>query len=456
MALRFKVTVRTPDGTRIPLASGQVRAVPTRLIVVPGDPDEMVPKTEVWRDLADGYAELTLDAPTASWCWRIRVLNASGNEIQAGYYTFAESVTPLDFPTDLTEVDPTTLAATAAAVPAWEAAVSAVEGYAQAAADSAALAVSEADSVEQTIAAEVQDWLDANPPAAGPQGPQGETGPAGPQGETGATGATGPQGDTGPIGPQGPQGPTGPQGPQGIPGEAGATGPTGPTGPKGDTGDTGPAGPPNALAIGTVTTGAAGSSASATITGDAPSQTLNLTIPTGATGAVSAWEYYAAGRPDVIGTLDPVALAWRNAAPSGSTFYSTNGPQGAWVWRKRGTAWVCVEGDTGPISLTPKLGAGWTVTLATWQRINSTVYLRIEGGEGTVSGNIISGLPNDLRCAGGYISWRQGSGGDTVIRPASWYLDGRYVGGPTVGSGVAYLINGVSTSSFAWPTTLTL
>ena len=132
--------------------------------------------------------------------------------------------------------------------------------------------------------------------------------------------------------------------------------------PEGEQGNPGPA---NSLAIGTVTTGAAGSSAAATITGDAPSQTLNLTIPTGATGAVSAWEYYAAGRPDVVGTLDAAALAWRNAAPSGSTFYSTNGPQGAWVWRKRGATWVCVEGATGVIDWivwtaaeTPTLPAG--------------------------------------------------------------------------------------------------
>ena len=110
-------------------------------------------------------------------------------------------------------------------------------------------------------------------------------------------------------------------------------------------GEQGNPGPPNSLAIGTVTTGAPGSAAAASVTGTAPSQTLNLTIPTGATGAVSAWEYYAAGRPDVVGTLDAAALAWRNAAPSGSTFYSTDGPQGAWVWRKRGATWVCVEDD---------------------------------------------------------------------------------------------------------------
>ena len=55
----------------------------------------------------------------------------------------------------------------------------------------------------------------------------------------------------------------------------------------------------------------------------------------------------------MVGTLDAAALAWRNAAPSGSTFYSTDGPQGAWVWRKRGSTWVCVEGDTGWMTLSP-------------------------------------------------------------------------------------------------------
>lgn len=151
-------------------------------------------------------------------------------------------------------------------------------------------------------------------------------------------------------------------------------------GPKGDPGDKGDPGTPNKLAIGTVTTGAPGSSAAADITGDAPSQVLNLKIPQGATGAVSAWEYYAAGRPDVVGTLDAAALAWRNAAPSGSTFYSTDGPQGAWVWRKRGTSWVCVEGDTGWLDISSELKNGWeaantSVPRAYIKRNSTTVSL---------------------------------------------------------------------------------
>lgn len=88
--------------------------------------------------------------------------------------------------------------------------------------------------------------------------------PQGNKGETGATGATGA---------------TGPQGEQGVQGETGATGATGPQGPTG---------PANALTIGSVTSGKV---ASATITGVAPNQVLNLVLEkgdkgeTGATGA---------------------------------------------------------------------------------------------------------------------------------------------------------------------------
>jgi hypothetical protein len=50
-------------------------------------------------------------------------------------------------------------------------------------------------------------------------------------------------------------------------------------------GPTGPTGPANVLTIGTVTTGETGVSAAATITGSSPTQTLNLTLPKGNTGA---------------------------------------------------------------------------------------------------------------------------------------------------------------------------
>lgn len=81
--------------------------------------------------------------------------------------------------------------------------------------------------------------------------------PQGSKGDTGATGATGA---------------TGPQGEQGVQGETGATGTTGPQG---------PAGPANVLTIGSVTSGKV---ASATITGEAPNQVLNLVLEKGDKG----------------------------------------------------------------------------------------------------------------------------------------------------------------------------
>ena len=85
-----------------------------------------------------------------------------------------------------------------------------------------------------------------------------------------------------------------PQGPQGVKGDTGAQGEIGPqgkTGATGATGATGPAGPANTLTIGTVTSG---TEASATITGEAPNQVLNLVLKQGdkgdkgATGATGA------------------------------------------------------------------------------------------------------------------------------------------------------------------------
>ena len=81
--------------------------------------------------------------------------------------------------------------------------------------------------------------------------------PQGSKGDTGATGATGA---------------TGPQGGQGIQGEPGATGATGPQG---------AVGPANVLTIGSVTSGKV---ASATITGEAPNQVLNLVLEKGDKG----------------------------------------------------------------------------------------------------------------------------------------------------------------------------
>ena len=74
-------------------------------------------------------------------------------------------------------------------------------------------------------------------------------------------------------------GPQGPKGEQGEPGTAGPQGKTGPQGPQGPAGAT-----PN-IQIGTVETLAAGSTATASVTGTPKNPLLNLGIPQGASGS---------------------------------------------------------------------------------------------------------------------------------------------------------------------------
>ena len=172
-----------------------------------------------------------------------------------------------------------------------------------------------------------EEWLESLQGETGPQGPQGE------QGETGPAGVTDVEVDVSPssgtpagtasvydgtlslhftglkgqsayevavengfegteeewlaslVGQQGQQGIQGVQGPQGIQGETGPQGETGATGATGATGPQGETGATPDISIGTVSTGAAGSQAAASITGTAAAPVLNLTIPQGIQGA---------------------------------------------------------------------------------------------------------------------------------------------------------------------------
>ena len=155
---------------------------------------------------------------------------------------------------------------------------------------------------------------------AGAKGDKGEKGDTGAKGDKGdpftysdftpeqlaaLKGAKGDKGDTGAKGDKGDKGDTGAKGEKGDPftysdftseqlsalkgakGDKGDKGDTGADGVKGDKGDTGAKGAdgqtPN-ISIGTVTTGAAGTNASASISGTTPNLTLNLTIPKGDKG----------------------------------------------------------------------------------------------------------------------------------------------------------------------------
>lgn len=159
-----------------------------------------------------------------------------------------------------------------------------VDEVLQAAAD-AETAVSKMPYVDETTGnwfkwdATAGAFADTGVAATGPQGEVGPKGDTGAQGPKGDTGATGPKGDTGATGAQGPKG------------ETGATGATGPQG---------PVGPANVLTIGSVTSGKV---ASATITGEAPNQVLNLVLEKGDKGDTG--EKGATGDPGPKGEPGP-------------------------------------------------------------------------------------------------------------------------------------------------------
>ena len=183
----------------------------------------------------------------------------------------------------------------------------------------------------------LQSQVDGIP--AGPQGPQGEPGTPGAAGAnasvtvgsttTGAAGSSatvtnsgtsqnavfnfsipqGPKGDTGNTGPQGTQGPTGNNGADAV------------------------------VSLGTVTTGAAGSSASITNTGSPSSAVFNFTIPRGDTGATGA-----TGAKGDTGDAATIAVGTVTTGDPGTSAVITNtGTSGAAVFD-----FTIPRGDVGP------------------------------------------------------------------------------------------------------------
>ena len=84
--------------------------------------------------------------------------------------------------------------------------------------------------------------------------------------------------------------------------------PTGPAGPTGLTGGTGSAGPSNSLSIASVSTGAAGSAATVSVGGTSPNQTLTFSIPRGDTGATGSAGAVGAAATISVGTVSTVAF----------------------------------------------------------------------------------------------------------------------------------------------------
>jgi collagen type VII alpha len=273
------------------------------------------------------------------------------------------------------------------------------------------------------------DTGDTGPAGAdGAPGPQGDTGPAGADGAPGADGAKGDTGDTGPQGIQGATGATGSAGAKGDKGDTGSTGAQGPQGPQGiqgATGATGATGPANSLGIGTVTTGAAGSSASATITGAAPNQTLALTIPRGDTGATgSAGATGSTGATGSAGAAGADGKTVRNGsgAPSGGTgvdgdYYIDNtahtiyGPKASGSWGSS----TSLVGPTGATGATGAAGAD-----ASFSTIDAKGDLLVGSANDTVArlavGTDAYVLTADSTATNG-VKWAAASGGNSVKDP---------------------------------------
>lgn len=164
-----------------------------------------------------------------------------------------------------------------------------------------------------------------------------------------------------------------------------------PRGGKGDPGNPGATGPANSLQIGTVTTSAAGSSAVATITGVAPTQALNLTLPAGpatnftvlgtATGTSDAtpFELRGSGMPNGVRT-----------ASVGAYYTDLAGTNGAWRWLKTSgagnTGWEVMYGDTGWREINTSITATTTSTTLKVKRVGNLVsyFGRLDANGGNV------------------------------------------------------------------------
>lgn len=120
----------------------------------------------------------------------------------------------------------------------------------------------------------------------------------------------------------------------------------------------GDVGPPSKLSIGTVNTSTSGN-ATATITGDPPNQTLNLTVPQGNKGDPGPAVSLNIGTVRTV-TSGSAAASIAGTAPS--LTLNLDIPQGA--QGKPGTDGVGIKGETGPTGEPSSLKIGAVSTLA--------------------------------------------------------------------------------------------
>jgi hypothetical protein len=250
--------------------------------------------------------------------------------------------------------------------------------------------------------------------------------PAGPTGPQGVAGVAGPAGAPGPVGPAGLNwqgawsaaasyvvddavGYAGaswfcidPVGPSATPPNADPTnwallaaqGATGATGPSGLQGPTGAAGPSNVLSIGTVTTLAAGSSATATITGSSPTQTLNLGIPQGNPGSAGGSYLVYSAKISQSGSGNPTVTVKEN---------TLGGAGGS--WQRFNTGYYYFSGNSTLIGIGSNNARVMvfftkdynTFGIATASFDSGAIYINTYNGSGTLTDSLMNGSSIEVR-----------------------------------------------------------
>lgn len=177
-----------------------------------------------------------------------------------------------------------------------------------------------------------------------------------------------------------PQGPEGPQGPQGIPG-------------------------PTTLAVGTTTTGAAGTNASVVNTGTSTAAVFSFTIPRGATGAQGPQGIQ--GIPGSSATIDPIPTTISLNIPTSSGYgvnsnwypfannlYSIGQPTDTPNGVTSNRFWKTIYSNTGTINTSDQRLktdiASSSLGLNFINDLNPVSYKFIEGGKEVVDGDTIS------------------------------------------------------------------
>lgn len=111
--------------------------------------------------------------------------------------------------------------------------------------------------------------------------------------------------------------------------------------------------------------------------------------PPGSPGAIATPDTYlivGPGRPDQPTTTGGVITG---SEPVGAEYRSSDGASvGAWVWRKRPTGWVVVDGDTGWVELSSVTDTADTSQfLFAIRRVNTMVHVRVQVPEGYTGGD---------------------------------------------------------------------